>query len=379
MLMADFEAISPTQIRDWTASERFRLITLVHVFEHMYDPLGALRKLRGLVADDGYLFIRSPDHRVSGFERDLTPGHYTIHPYFHALGSLLELLVQGGDLFTLERASATEGFGQRDFILRPLERKPLVFAGMIVKNEERDLPRCLRSIEHVVDGAVVVDTGSTDNTLAVATSTIAKPVFPQTYTGASRQDERGDWKLWDFAKARNVFVDQIEQRGGDYVLWMDADDELLTPANLRRAIYWAEFDVFGVQIESAGQRWTHHRLWKTGRGIRFEGRCHEYPTIGGRPTLDLVDSVIRHDATASSGESANARNLRILQEEFAECPSPRSAFYLANTHKDGARWREAVEWYTKRIALGEGFRDEWLFAYLYKARCERAAGDVAAA
>ena len=379
MLMADFEAITDAQIREWTATEHFALITLVHVFEHMYDPLAALAKLRRLVADDGRVFIRLPDHGVPGFERDLTPGHYTIHPYFHALPSLLELLVQGRDLFAIERTSTLDGTGQRDLVLRPLSRKPLLMAGLIVKNEERDLPRCLASIEPLVDGVVVVDTGSTDRTLAVAQSGIAKPVYTQTYTGASRRDASGDWKLWDFGKARNVFVEEIERRGADWALWMDADDELMTPGNLRRAIYWQAFDVFGVQIESAGQRWVHHRLWKTGRGIRFEGRCHEYPTIGGHPALTLTDSVIRHDAAPGAGESANARNLRILSEECAQSPTPRSAFYLANTHKDAGRWREAVEWYAKRIAMGEGFRDEWLFAYLYKGRCERAAGERTAA
>ncbi len=85
MLMADFEAITDAQIREWTATERFALITMVHVFEHMYDPLAALAKLRRLVADDGRVFVRLPDHGVAGFERDLTPGHFTIHPYFHAL------------------------------------------------------------------------------------------------------------------------------------------------------------------------------------------------------------------------------------------------------------------------------------------------------
>jgi glycosyltransferase involved in cell wall biosynthesis/ADP-heptose:LPS heptosyltransferase len=379
MLMADFEAITEAQIREWTATERFALITLIHVFEHMYDPLAALAKLRRLVADDGRLFIRLPDHGVSGFERDLTPGHFTIHPYFHALPSLLELLVQGRDLFAIERTSTLDGAGQRDVVLKPLARKPMLLAGLIVKNEERDLPRCLASIESLVDGVVVVDTGSTDRTLAVAQSTIAKPVYTQTYTGASRQDASGDWKLWDFGKARNVFVEEIERRGADWALWMDADDELLTPANLRRAMYWQAFDVFGVQIEADGQRWVHHRLWKTRRGIRFEGRCHEYPTMGGHSALTLTDSVIRHDAAPGGGESANARNLRILSEECAQAPTTRSVFYLANTHKDAARWREAIEWYAKRIAMGEGFRDEWLFAWLYKARCERAAGDAAAA
>jgi glycosyltransferase involved in cell wall biosynthesis/ADP-heptose:LPS heptosyltransferase len=270
------------------------------------------------------------------------------------------------------------GAGQRDVVLRPLARKPVVYAGLIVKNEERDLPRCLASLNGVVDAAVVVDTGSTDATLEVAAASRI-PVFTQVYTGASRQDATGDWKLWDFGKARNVFVDEIERRGVDFVLWMDADDELLTPANLRRAIYWGEYDVFGVQIESSGQRWTHHRLWRAGRGIRFLGRCHEYPTIGGHRSLELMDSVIRHDAAPGVGESSNQRNLRILAEEFAEQPTPRTAFYLASTHRDGGRWREAADMFARRIAMGEGFRDEWLFAYLYRARCERASGDVAAA
>jgi ADP-heptose:LPS heptosyltransferase len=160
---------------------------------------------------------------------------------------------------------------------------------------------------------------------------------------------------------------------------MDADDELMTPANLRRAVYWSEYEVFGVQIESGGQRWTHHRLWRAGRGIRFDGRCHEYPTIGGHRSLELTDSVIRHDAAPGVGESSNQRNLRILEEEFAEKPTPRTAFYLACTHRDGGRWREAADMFARRIAMGEGFRDEWLFAYLYRARCERALGDNATA
>jgi len=371
MLMADFEATSEDQIREWSRDGKFSLITLIHVFEHMYNPLEALRKLRGLVADDGALFLRLPDHGVAGFERDLTPSHYTIHPFYHCLSSLLELLVHGQDLFTVRQTYALEGAGQRDLVLRPLVRKPVVFAGLIVKNEERDLPRCLQSIETVVDGVVLVDTGSTDATLEVAHRATSHPVFSRLYTGASRQDSAGDWKLWDFSKARNVFVQEIEERGADYVLWVDADDELLTPEALRRAFYWDQYDVFGVQVESSGSRWTHHRVWKTGQGIHFEGRCHEYPTYGGHSSFVLMDTVVHHHAEPGEGENSNARNLRILLEEFAENPSPRTAFYLANTYRDAGQYAEAIPWYEKRIALARSYQDEWLFAHLYKARCQR--------
>jgi ADP-heptose:LPS heptosyltransferase len=375
MLMADFEATSEDQIREWARDGKFSLITLIHVFEHMYNPLEALRKLRKLIADDGVLFLRLPDHRVSGFERDLTPSHYTIHPFYHCLSSLLELLVRGQDLFTVRQTYSLEGGGQRDLVLKPLVRKPVVFAGLIVKNEERDLPRCLQSIEAVVDGVVIVDTGSTDATLEVARRSTTHPIFAQTYTGASRRDEAGDWKLWDFSRARNVFLKEIEERGADYVLWVDADDELLTPAALRRALYWDQYDVFGVQVESSGSRWTHHRVWKTGRGIHFEGRCHEYPTYGGHAAYVLTDTVVHHHAEPGEGENSNARNLRILLEEFAEGPSPRTAFYLANTYRDARQYGDAVPWYERRIAFGRGYQDEWLFAHLYKARCQRLTRD----
>jgi ADP-heptose:LPS heptosyltransferase/glycosyltransferase involved in cell wall biosynthesis/SAM-dependent methyltransferase len=379
MLMADFETISEEQIWEWTRDGKFALITLVHLFEHMYDPLGALRKLRRLVADDGVLFLRLPDHGVAGFGRDLTPSHYTIHPFFHSLSSLLELLVRGQDLFTVRQTYPLNGAGQRDLVLAPLVKRPVVLAGIIVKNEERDLPRCLQSIETVVDGVVLVDTGSTDATLEVVQGATGLPIYAQTYTGASRQDEVGDWKIWDFSNARNVFVREIEERGADYVLWVDADDELLTPHQLRRVFYWDQYDVFGIQVESSGSRWMHHRVWKTRRGIHFEGRCHEYPTYGGHAERVLTDVTVRHHAEPGAGENSNARNMRILLEEYAEAPSPRTAFYLANTYRDARRYAEAVPWYAKRIAFGRGYQDEWLFAHLYKANCQRLVRDFVGA
>ena len=50
---------------------------------------------------------------------------------------------------------------------------------MIVKNEEAMLPGCLESASGLVDEIVVVDTGSTDRTVEIAESHLAKIVrFP---------------------------------------------------------------------------------------------------------------------------------------------------------------------------------------------------------
>ena len=375
MWLADFETLSTDEILSWSGG-KFSLITMVHQFHRCYFPLDTLRKLRQLVTEDGFIYLRLPDHSVDGFEKNITPANLKIHPYYWSMPSILELLVQGQDQFTVQNTYPMDGAGQRDFILSPLTRKPQVWCGMIVKNEERDLPKCLESIKEVVDGVVIIDTGSVDKTEEAAKAVWTKPLIYETYLEASKQDETGDWKLWDFSKARNVFVDKIDAiPEADYQVWFDADDTLQTPANLRRAFYLNEYSVFGMMIDSGAQTpWVHHRAWKTRQGVRFGGRIHEYPDHGGRPGMTLQDSIIHHDAAPGIGENSNARNLRILELEMEENPTPRTAFYLANTHKDGARFKEAVPYYQQRIDMGVGFRDEWLFAYLYKGRCERAAG-----
>ena len=49
--------------------------------------------------------------------------------------------------------------------------------GLIVKNEETDLPKCLESFASVVDFVAIVDTGSTDRTLENAKNQLMKLSF----------------------------------------------------------------------------------------------------------------------------------------------------------------------------------------------------------
>lgn len=380
MVWGDFEKLSAEEIlAQTTGGEKFDLITLVHCFEHLYDMQGSLKKMKELLTENGRVFLRLPSSDVPGWERDMNEFHFVIHPFYHCLSSLLELLVRGQDLFTIDWTSPMDGAGQRDLILKPLKKKPEIWCGMIVKNEERDLPKCLMTIQNVVDGLVIMDTGSTDATERVTKSVWGKPLVYETYTGASKQDESGDWKLWDFGKARNQFVERIEaMENVDYLIWFDADDTLLTPNNLKKAFYLSNWSVFGMMVES-GMKWVHHRAWKTKLGIHFGGRIHEYPVIANHSTFILEDVIIHHDAAAGVGEDSNQRNLRILEAEFNENPNDgRTAFYLANTHKDAGRFKEAIPYYAARLKE-VGYWDEWMFTYLYKARCERACGLISEA
>lgn len=354
----------------------YSLITLIHVFEHLYKPVGAIYQLRDLLADDGRVFIRMPDYNVPGFERDLNADMYTIHPFFHSLTSLAECLAQTRDCFVIESYRHMQP-GQANIVLKPISKRPTIGLGMMVKNEERDLPRLLKSVAGVIDGATILDTGSTDSTMGLAARALADsvPRFEVSeYTEASEQIE-DDWKLVNFAKARNEYVKRVAEVGFDWLLWMDADDELLTPMAVNRARYFPRDWALGMWIElGGGVRQVHYRMWSTDSDIRFEGWCHEYPILGDHYAPVMNDVCIRHDATPTAGETSNARNLRILEKQYKAEPSARCAFYLANTHKDGARHAEAVEWYHKRLGYGDAFRDEYLFSILYLARSFRQLG-----
>ncbi|MBD0335859.1 MAG: tetratricopeptide repeat protein [Cyanobacteria bacterium Co-bin13] len=85
---------------------------------------------------------------------------------------------------------------------------------MIVRNEADRLPACLASVEGLADQIIVLDTGSTDQTAAVAQAQGA-----EVHTFAWNQD---------FAAARNA---ALEKATGDWILVLDAD-ETLQPAIL---------------------------------------------------------------------------------------------------------------------------------------------------
>jgi GT2 family glycosyltransferase/Tfp pilus assembly protein PilF len=82
---------------------------------------------------------------------------------------------------------------------------------MIVKNEELSLAKCLMSVKPVADEIIVVDTGSTDKTKAIASALGAK-VFDFLWTN-------------DFSEARNY---SLSKASGGWILVLDAD-EIISP------------------------------------------------------------------------------------------------------------------------------------------------------
>ncbi|MFM7370726.1 MAG: glycosyltransferase family 2 protein, partial [Sphaerospermopsis kisseleviana] len=134
---------------------------------------------------------------------------------------------------------------------------------MIVKNEEAALPRCLESVQSLVDEIVVLDTGSTDKTPEIAQQFGAKLHYFQ----------------WcnDFSAARNEALKYVT---GDWVLVLDAD-EVLAPEiapQIREAINTDDYILINLVRQEVGATQSPYslvsRLFRKHPEIRFERPYH---------------------------------------------------------------------------------------------------------
>lgn len=83
---------------------------------------------------------------------------------------------------------------------------PSISVIIIAKNESRNIARCLRSVAHWVDEIIVLDSGSTDNTVE-----ICRRYTPQVYAT--------DWPGYGPQKQRALALAK-----GEWVLSLDADE-----------------------------------------------------------------------------------------------------------------------------------------------------------
>ena len=102
---------------------------------------------------------------------------------------------------------------------------------MIVRDEAALIEACLRSVQGFAEELVVVDTGSTDNTVALAQAMGARV-------------EQIEWP-GDFAPARNQALQFVS---GDWVLVLDADEQLRPEAMAPLRALMAQPDVLVINL-----------------------------------------------------------------------------------------------------------------------------------
>lgn len=219
---------------------------------------------------------------------------------------------------------------------------------MIVKNEEKNIRRCLESIKDLADEIIVVDTGSTDKTMEIVNEYNCKTGFFQ-------------WNN-NFSDARNA---SLELATMDWILFLDADEEISKEEGLRlkETINITSFEAFHCRLVNIIKNTNIGdaivlRIFKNNPKYRFRGKMHEQiifsiQEVSGEKSIGLSDIKILHygyDPEVSDINLKQKRNLELL-ESYDE--KDKNGYYYYSLGNEYSRIREvdkALDTYYKAFS-----------------------------
>lgn len=203
---------------------------------------------------------------------------------------------------------------------------------LIVRDEEELLPACLAAAAPAADELVIVDTGSTDRTAAVAEAHGAVVLH----------------RPWadDFSAAKNAALDAAI---GDWILFLDADEQL-GPAGAEavRALVAGDAEAYAFAMTSLtgdGTTSVAHpalRLWRNRCAYRFEGRVHERLAGLDPAAIRSADVPVLHRGYLDSRWSQRAKTERNLALLAREPQTPFTAFNLGSEYARVEDWPRAA-------------------------------------
>jgi len=219
---------------------------------------------------------------------------------------------------------------------------------MIVRDEARMLKDALASVQPWLDEMVVVDTGSSDATVAIAKACGAR-VSSVPWTDS-------------FAAARNA---SLRRARGDWILVIDADDRLLPGGGetMRHAVRTSKEHGYAFQIEERtldgrllDVRVSTVRLFRNQPDIRYHGRVHEEVWLRNDRRLGRwaglgTGALVRHvgnDPALREPLRKTERNEHLLKLELAERPDDVHMWWLmVRFHVGAGNYHEAHGWLTR--------------------------------
>lgn len=220
---------------------------------------------------------------------------------------------------------------------------------MIAKNEEKNIERCLKSIQHFDCEIIVVDTGSTDRTKEIAYQ-----------YGAKVYDF--EW-INDFSAARNF---SISKASYDWILVLDCDEwaEESTPeefmvlareypayiGRLKRKNFTPGGNQQRIYIDMV-ERFFNRRYY------HYEAPIHEQltPSTSQTPYAFEIPLTVLHTGYVGTEEELAAkriRNMTLLQKELERHPDdPYLYFQMGQEYYCEDDYETAAEYYSKVLTF----------------------------
>lgn len=204
----------------------------------------------------------------------------------------------------------------------------------IVKDEERCVRRMVESVRDFVDEVLVVDTGSTDQTVATAAAAGARVL-------------RHAWAD-DFAEARNW---ALSQTPAAVRFVIDADEWLESGGQELRVFATNHADRVGlVEVRSSSISDGHRQIAATSServlpaSVRYAGSIHEQPvhSLAVQPT----GVILGHDGYESARRPGKTvRNETMLRHALEQSADPYLRYQLGKELQAQERYDEAADSY----------------------------------
>lgn len=231
---------------------------------------------------------------------------------------------------------------------------------MIVKNEEKNITRCLDSVSDLVDEIIIVDTGSTDRTVEMASRYTPKVyLYP--------------WKD-DFSDARNYSFSRASM---DYCMWMDADDVLEKEERdkflqLKQSLS-PDTDIVMMKYNTAfDERGKPSFSYYRERWIR---NCSEYHWIGEVHEVIPPNGRVIYSDIAICHKKTNAgnpdRNLKIYQKMLKDGKvlEPRQQYYYGRELYYHKQYEAAASVFEQFLLSPDGWLENKIEACSVCANC----------
>lgn len=193
---------------------------------------------------------------------------------------------------------------------------------MIVKDEEAVLKDCLDSIIDWVDEIILVDTGSSDETVKIAESYGEKvKIYHQEWTK-------------DFSFHRNYAMSLATM---EWVLTIDADERVVEPDGqaLKSMLRDTEGNIIGVDVRNLHGDIVHGqflslRLFRRSYEPEYQGRIHNKPVIRNGEKVLRIGFRINHigyDLDADAMLKKYNRRVEMSELETEDNPESPEAWY----------------------------------------------------
>lgn len=227
---------------------------------------------------------------------------------------------------------------------------------LMVKNEAKNLPRCLDSIQKlgIMDELIILDTGSTDDTIDIALSYGAKVIIPENLEEYFVDTKFGP-KI-NFSKARN---ESIRHATNEWLFLCDADEEIVGDSSRLKGFIRHlsdQTEAIAIPFEDKQKGKTHvqfppPRFFKNGC-VKYEGIVHNLPVFK-EPGIIFPDLKVLHYGFDLEGEAKKEkaeRTLGLLEAALKADPSDfRIYFYLAQHYGEYKDFEKCIEYSIKYI------------------------------